>query len=159
MKTMLSVTLGLFVLNAITSNALPVFAGDEFIDDVLDVDPGLAVVGDGLLDEGLLDEGLLDEGLGGLDVIDEIGPDGGLIAEPAGFRRGSVRRTRFGVGKRRFGIGRRGFGIGRRGFGTSGGIGRRGVGYYGPGIGRRGFGYVNPFLYSSGLNGNGGILG
>ena len=150
MKTMLSVTLGLFVLNAITSNALPVFAGDEIIDDVLDVDPGLAVVGDGgLLDEGLLDEGLLDEGLGGLDVIDEIGPDGGLIAEPAGFRRGSVKR----------GIGRRGFGIGRRGFGTFGGIGRRGFGYYGSGIGRRGFGYVNPFLYSSGLNGNGGILG
>ena len=150
MKTMLSVTLGLFVLNAITSNALPVFAGDEIIDDVLDVDPGLAVVGDGgLLDEGLLDEGLLDEGLGGLDVIDEIGPDGGLIAEPAGFRRGSVKR----------GVGRRGFGIGRRGFGYFGGIGRRGVGYYGSGIGRRGFGYVNPFLYSSGLNGNGGILG
>ena len=65
MKTMLSVTLGLFVLNTITSNALPVFAGDEIIDDVLDVDPGLAVVGDdGLLDEGLLDEGLRDEGLG-----------------------------------------------------------------------------------------------
>ena len=159
MKTMLSVTLGLFVLNAITSNALPVFAGDEIIDDVLDVDPGLAVVGDdGLLDEGLLDEGLRDEGLGGLDVIDEIGPDGGLIAEPAGFRRGSVKPSSFGVGKRRFGIGRRGFGIGRRGFGYFGGIGRRGFGYFG-GIGRRGFGYVNPFLYSSGLNGNGGILG
>ena len=167
MKTMLSVTLGLIVLNAITSNALPVFAGDEIIDDVLDVDPGLAVVGDGLLDEGLLDEGLLDEGLGGLDVIDEIGPDGGLIAEPAGFRRGSVKRgvgrRGFGIGRRGFGyfggIGRRGFGIGRRGFGTFGGIGRRGFGYYGSGIGRRGFGYVNPFLYSSGLNGNGGILG